>query len=88
MGDASEKEYFCGMFVRKKKNRSGSTSVVVVDKSGGRFREMKTTGVCSDEKEIAELYKTGKKWIATHCGERDILQNRYAKMPYSTSTKP
>ena len=26
------------MFIRKKKNRSGSTSVVVVDKSGGRLK--------------------------------------------------
>jgi hypothetical protein len=61
------------MFVRKKRNRSGSTRVVVVDKSSGRFRELKTIGVISDEKEIAELYKTGKKWIAAHCGERDIF---------------
>ena len=61
------------MFVRKKKNRSGSTSVVVVDKSGGVFRELKTIGVGSDEKEVAELYKTGKKWIAIHSGERDIF---------------
>jgi transposase len=61
------------MFVRKKKNRSGSTSVVVVDKSSGRFRELKTIGVSSDEKEIAELYKIGKKWIASHCGERDMF---------------
>ena len=28
------------MFVRKKKNRSGSVSVAVVDKSRGRFREI------------------------------------------------
>jgi hypothetical protein len=43
------------MFVRKKKNRSGSTSVVVVDKRGGCFREVKTIGVSSEGKEIAEL---------------------------------
>ena len=29
------------MFVRKKKNRSGTISVVVVDKSRGKFREVK-----------------------------------------------
>jgi hypothetical protein len=38
------------MFVRKKKNRSGSTSVVVVDKRGGCFREVKTIGVSSEGK--------------------------------------
>ena len=29
-------EYFCLMFVRKKKNRSGTTTVVVVEKRAGR----------------------------------------------------
>ena len=31
------------MFVDKKKHRSGRTSVVVVDKSHGKFREKKTS---------------------------------------------
>src|SRR5690554_1814713 len=61
------------MFVRKKKNRSGTTSVVVVDKSGGRYRELKTIGVSSDEKEITVLYHEGKKWIDLHCGNRDMF---------------
>lgn len=30
------------MFVRKKKNRSGTTSIVVVDKHGGKFKELHT----------------------------------------------
>ena len=32
------------MFVRKKKNRSGTVSVVVADKSSGKFKELKTIG--------------------------------------------
>lgn len=31
--------------LRKKKNRSGTTSVVVVDKSRGDFKELKTIGL-------------------------------------------
>jgi transposase len=61
------------MFIRKKKNRSGTTSVVVIDKSGGRFRELKTIGVSSDEQEIVALYQQGKKWIDLHCGNRDMF---------------
>ena len=61
------------MFVRKKKNRSGSTSVVVVDKSRGRFRELKTIGVSSADNTISELYQEGKRWIATQTGERDMF---------------
>jgi transposase len=61
------------MYVRKKQNRSGSISVVIVDKSMGKCRYLKTIGISSDEKEIAELYQEGKKWIATQSGDRDIF---------------
>ncbi|GAB6008030.1 hypothetical protein [Dysgonomonas reticulitermitis] len=61
------------MFVRKKKNRSGTTSIVVVDKRGGQFREVKTIGVSSDEKEITEFYRQGKKWISIQCGDQDMF---------------
>jgi transposase len=61
------------MFVRKKKNRSGSTSVVVVDKNGRQFRELKTMEVSSDAKEILALYQAGKQWISAHLGERDMF---------------
>ena len=33
------------MFIRKKKNRSGTTSVVVAEKRNGVFRELRTIGV-------------------------------------------
>jgi len=46
--------YICGMFIRKNKNMSGTTSVVVIDKSGGRFCELKAIGVSFDEQEIDE----------------------------------
>lgn len=38
------------MFVRKKRNRSGSTSIVVVDKSDGIYREVKSFGVQAQDK--------------------------------------
>ena len=61
------------MYIRKKRNRSGSISIVVVDKSSGRYRELKTIGVSSDEKEIQALYFEGKRWISAHCGNRDMF---------------
>lgn len=45
------------MFIRKKKNRSGSTSVVVIDKSRGFYKEVITIGVSKDEEEIAHYYE-------------------------------
>lgn len=56
------------MFVRRKKNRSGTTSVVVVDKHGGKFKELHTVGVANDEQEVAALCEKGKKWIKSHLG--------------------
>ena len=61
------------MYVRKKKNRSVSTNVVVVDKSSGRIRYLKTIGISSDEKVISELYKQGRKWIEIQQGNRDMI---------------
>jgi len=61
------------MFIRKKKNRSGTTSIVVIDKSGGQFRELKTIGISSNEKEIDLFCEQGKKWIAARCGQRDMF---------------
>ena len=61
------------MYVRKKKNRSGTTSVVIVDKSSGRIRYLETIGVSSDEKTISELFIKGKKWIAARTGMRDMF---------------
>ncbi len=51
------------MYVRKKKNKSGSISVVVVDKSRGRYVEIKTIGVSSEETEMVNLVRQGRDWI-------------------------
>ena len=60
------------MFVRKKKNRSGSTSVVVVDKSTGIFTELKVIGVGTTDEEIRHLVVQGKDWIAHYSGQQTI----------------
>lgn len=60
------------MFVRKKKNRSGTTSVVVVDKHGGKFRELHTVGVGCDEKEVLRLCEEGRLWINKHMGMAEL----------------
>jgi hypothetical protein len=68
-----KKSYFCGMYVRKKPNRSGTTSVVILEKSDGKVRYLKTIGVSDDKSEIGKLYRQGKKWIAATRGERDMF---------------
>lgn len=51
------------MHVRQKKNRSGSVSVVIVDKSSGRYKEIYTIGVAKNESEIGRLVLDGREWI-------------------------
>lgn len=60
------------MFVRRKKNRSGSTSVVVVDKHGGKFKEIHTVGIAHDENELNLLYEKGRAWIKRHLGIQEL----------------
>jgi len=62
------------MFVRKKKNRSGTTSVVVVSKIKGVFKELATIGVSKDEAQIEQLYRQAENWIDIHTGTRDVFK--------------
>lgn len=43
------------MFIRKKKNKSGSVSVQLISKSSGKYKVIKTIGSCSDEQQILIL---------------------------------
>jgi len=54
------------MFVRVKKNRSGSSSILVVRKASGRYIVVKNLGVATDEKAIESLRKKGEEWIRLH----------------------
>jgi hypothetical protein len=48
------------MFVRKKKNRSGTTSIIVAEKRQGELKELKTIGISSNNEEIEKLCQEAK----------------------------
>lgn len=48
------------MFLRKKKNKSGSISVQIISKSGGKYKFIKTIGCGRTEQEIQKLEFLGK----------------------------
>jgi len=62
------------MFVRKKRNQSGSVSVQVVDKRGGGYRVLKSIGVARDLEEIERLMALGRAFITRQ-------SNQYALFP-------
>ena len=57
------------MFIRKRKNKSGTTSVAVVDKHGGKYRELKIIGVGSDQSEIRLMEQQARLWIGRYTGQ-------------------
>ena len=51
------------MYVKKIKNRSGSTSVIVASKVKGSYQKLCTIGVAKEETEIEVLRQKGLEWI-------------------------
>lgn len=64
--------YLVGMFVRGKKNKSGTVSVQIIDKSSGSYRVAQTVGSSSDPEEIAYLRKKAYTIIPTLIGQTSI----------------
>ena len=56
------------MFVRRRKNRSGTTTVVVVDKSRRKFREVVKIGTGRTEQEVEDLCHQGEQYIKAALG--------------------
>lgn len=69
----SAKSLFLQMFLRKKKNRSGTTSIIVVEKLDGKFKHIKTIGVSSDPEELLQLEEVGRRWILKLTGKVDLF---------------
>lgn len=60
------------MYVRKKHNRSGSTSVVVVRKTSGKYKEIKSFGTSTSEDELESLCIKASNWIKTYEGQKEL----------------
>ena len=60
------------MFVRKKTNRSGTISVVVVSKAHGKFTEVKKFGVSKSEEEADDMFRKAQLWLHTHGGQQEF----------------
>jgi len=53
-----------GMFIRKKKNKSGSQSVQIISKSKGKYKVIKTIGNGETEQEVQRLYYIAQEELA------------------------
>ena len=55
---------FLTMFIKKKKNRSGTISIVVAEKTKGSYKELVTIGIAKDANDIDSLVNDGREWIS------------------------
>lgn len=60
------------MFVRKKRNTSGTISVQVIDKSSGWYKVLKTIGSSTKREEIDKLLNEAHDWIKIRTGKYEI----------------
>ncbi len=68
------------MYVRKKHNRSGTTSVVVVSKTSGKYKEIKSFGASSSEEDIESRCNKAAAWIRSFGGQQELdFDNRRGK---------
>ena len=61
------------MFVRTKKNNSGTVSVQVIDKSTGAYKVIKSLGSSKDEREIEKLIEDAREYIMNFQGQQTLL---------------
>ena len=60
------------MFVRKKSNKSGSTSIQIIDKSTGRYKLVKTVGNSKEKRQIEYLWKKAHYEISELIGQTEL----------------
>lgn len=60
------------MFIRAKRNRSGTVSVQVIDKSSGSYKVVKTIGSSSDKDEVKGLKVAAREYIMNFEGQQSL----------------
>ena len=76
LGDA---KCFLTMFIRKKRHRSGNIGVIVVEKIGGKMKELATIGVAYNEDEVENLVNEAKEWISKEESRRHPQLDLYGE---------
>ena len=67
------------MFVKRKKNRPGTTSIVVAEKTKGSYKELVTIGIAKDANDIDSLVNAGHEWISKEKSRRHPQLDLYGE---------
>ena len=71
------------MFVRKKKNKSGSVSIQIIDKSTGVYRVVKTVGNSKDAEQIERLFQQAYHEIPRITGQYQLKLHQQEEQTYA-----
>ncbi len=72
MGESVFFLIFASMFIRKRKNPSGSISIAAVVKRHGKYRELKIFGTATTDEDVSKLYAEAQNWLLTHGNQLPI----------------
>ncbi len=59
-----------GMFVRKKKNKSGVVSIQIIEKRGGKCVLVKTIGSSANQEVVNKLFEQGREYVLGFGGQQ------------------
>jgi len=65
------------MYVRRKKNRSGSISVQVIDKSSGKYKVVHSVGSSGDMLVVSAMEQKANSWIKKSSGQLELAFELY-----------
>ena len=71
------------MFIRHKRNKSGSISIQVIDKSKGKYKVLRTIGSSSDSEEIELLCQKAQKAITELTQQPELSFNKLEELQYA-----
>lgn len=73
------------MFIRHKRNKSGSTSIQIIDKGSGNYKVLKTIGSSFDSFEIELLCQKGQKEILILKQQNELPFNQLQELQFADS---
>lgn len=73
------------MFIRQKMNKSGSTSIQIIDKSSGRYKVLKTIGSSDDIYELELLCQKAQKAILELKQQKELPFNQLEELQFADS---
>ena len=71
------------MFVRKKKNKSGSTSIQIIQKQKGKYKVIKTLGSSSSDRDIDIMYRHAQEAIPKLFNQLTLFQKKVTPIDLS-----